>query len=82
MGRPVLTLYMRHDCHLCEEMRIELVRLQACLEFELRLVDIDQDPRLVERFKHKVPVLAHGDHEICYYFLEEEALRERLARTR
>ena len=82
MERPVLTLYMRQDCHLCEEMRIDLVRLQACLEFELRLVDIDQDPRLVERFKHTVPVLAHGDHEICYYFLEEEALRERLARTR
>lgn len=82
MGSPVLTLYMRQDCHLCEEMRIELVRLRARLEFELRLVDIDQDPGLVERFNHKVPVLTHGDHEICYYFLEEEKLREHLARAR
>jgi thioredoxin reductase (NADPH) len=73
---------MRQDCHLCEEMRIELERLRARLEFELRLVDIDQDPGLVERFNHKVPVLAHGDHEICYYFLEEETLREHLARVR
>jgi thioredoxin reductase (NADPH) len=73
---------MRQDCHLCEEMRIELERLRARLEFELRLVDIDQDPGLVERFNHKVPVLAHGDHEICYYFLEEETLREHLARAR
>ncbi|MFQ5755387.1 MAG: glutaredoxin family protein [Acidiferrobacterales bacterium] len=82
MGRPVLTLYMRQDCHLCEEMRIELVRLRARLGFELRFVDIDQDRELVGRFNHKVPVLAHGDHEICYYFLDEPVLLNYLASVR
>ncbi len=82
MAGPILTLYVRQDCHLCAEMHAELERLQARLDFGLRSIDIDEAPELVERYDHKVPVLAHGDYEICYYFLEEAVLLQYLAGTR
>lgn len=53
-----------------------LERLRHELGFSYSTVDIDPDPALVERFGSRVPVLAERDTEICYYFLEEDRLRE------
>ena len=69
-----LTLYMRAYCHLCEEMQMALRPWQEQLGFELRTIDIDADPQLVQRFNTLVPVLMAADKEICHYFLDEKAL--------
>ena len=69
-----LILYLRQDCSLCEEMIAELVALRARLDIEVRLVDIDADEDLRQRFDHKVPVLVEGDEEICHHFLDEDML--------
>lgn len=69
-----LTLYMRAYCHLCEDMQVALAAWQQRLGFELDTVDIDADPRLIERFNTQVPVLMAGELEICHYFLDEKAL--------
>jgi len=52
-----------------------LERLRPELGFEYSQVDIDRDPGLLRRYNTRVPVLAAGDAEICYYFLEEQQLR-------
>lgn len=39
-----------------------------------REVDIDRDTALIERFDTKVPVLTHGQHEICHFFFDETAM--------
>ncbi|NIO43328.1 MAG: glutaredoxin family protein, partial [Burkholderiales bacterium] len=54
-----LVLYIRADCHLCEEMRAELEPWRSKLGFDLQVVDISNDPTLVTRYGGKVPVLAH-----------------------
>jgi len=69
---------MRRGCHLCTEMAQALERLRHELDFDYTQQDIDTDPDLVERYGSRVPVLAAGDIDICYYFLEEQALREYL----
>ena len=69
-----LTLYMRHYCHLCEEMQVALGPWQKRFGFELTTVDIDADPRLIERFDTLVPVLMAGEQELCHYFLDEKAV--------
>ncbi len=75
-GRPrLLTLYVRRECHLCEEMRGALRAWESRLEFALRVVDVDEDPALAVRFGFKVPVLAEGDFEICHHFLDDDAVR-------
>jgi thiol-disulfide isomerase/thioredoxin len=75
-----LTLYGRGYCHLCEEMERALERLQHELRFTFEVVDVDLDPELEERYGELVPVLAGPDgQEICHYFLDVEALSDRLA---
>ena len=77
------TLYSRSYCHLCEDM---LHALQALAPegrpFEVDVIDVDADPRLVERFDELVPVL-YGrldEPELCHYFLDAEAVRNYLNR--
>ncbi|MEN8204418.1 MAG: glutaredoxin family protein [Pseudomonadota bacterium] len=73
-----LTVYTRRGCHLCSDMMQALERLRPELGFQLLGVDIDSDPELRRRYDTRVPVLAAGEVEICYYFLEEACLREHL----
>jgi hypothetical protein len=59
-----------------------LERLRPELGFEYTEVDIDRDPDLLSRYDTRVPVLAAGDTEICYYFLEEQRLRAYIQSSR
>ena len=72
-------LYMRHGCHLCEDMYQELLRLPESGQFQVRLVDIDRDSALQEKYGLKIPVLMAGENEICHYTLDPATLREYLA---
>ena len=81
MAVSQLTLYYREGCHLCEDMLQALRGLQPSLGFGLRLVDVDRDPELVRRYDERVPVLSHGEREICQYRLDETVLREVLGRN-
>lgn len=75
-----LRLYGRTYCHLCEDMAASLAGLQRELAFCLEIVDVDTDAALEERFGELVPVLTDaGGEEICHYFLDEAALRQRVA---
>ena len=78
MPRPVLTLYIRTYCHLCDDMRAALSALHGQFDFELKEIDIDDDEGLEARFGEKVPVLARGGKEICHYFFDEAAFRRSL----
>jgi thioredoxin reductase (NADPH) len=75
----VLTLYSRAYCHLCEEMRAGLETLREALGFELRVLDVDADSELEERFGERVPVLAHGERELASCRLDAEIVRAYLA---
>ncbi|ALG66679.1 glutaredoxin family protein [Beggiatoa leptomitoformis] len=70
----LLTVYTRAGCHLCTDMQRELVVLQQRYPFTIELIDIDNDVTLKQRYNTRVPVLAVGETELCYYFLEEESL--------
>ena len=75
-----LTLYSRNYCHLCEEMLAALRRLQAGLDFELEIIDVDSAPELERRYGELVPVLVHDGVEICHYRLEPPVFTEYLAK--
>lgn len=79
---PLLTLYGRGYCHLCDDMAAGL----RSLGFEFTEVDVDADAALEDRFGEKVPVLMAGagadEVEVCHYFLDSERLREVLTAIR
>ena len=79
---PTLTVYSRNYCHLCEEMIGALRDLQSLFRFDMTIVDVDADPRLEQRHGDKVPVLMHGERELCHYRLEASAVTAYLAKIR
>ncbi|MDO4640105.1 MAG: glutaredoxin family protein [Neisseria sp.] len=70
-----LTLMFREYCSLCHKMRDELLRLQPEYGFELAQFDVDDDAALEEKYNELVPVLLHGETEICHWHLDEPKLR-------
>jgi len=75
---PVLTVYERAGCHLCDDMVATLAEWRAELGFEVERVDVDRVPELAARYGPKVPVLVHDSTEICHFFLDLDALRRAL----
>lgn len=79
INKPLLTLYGRKYCHLCEDMLAALEALRGEHDFSVMLVDIDDCPDKLELYDELVPVLTLGDKEICHYFLDAAKVREVLA---
>ena len=75
----MLTLFRRAGCHLCEDLENQLAELFEPADFRLERVDIDEDPTLQARYNEWVPVLTHGDFEICHHFLDLVAVQKVLA---
>ena len=77
-----LTLLFREYCSLCHHMRAALQPYQAQYGFEVEVVDVDADAALEAEYNERVPVLLHGDTEICHWHLDEAALQAFLVRHR
>jgi hypothetical protein len=77
----VVTLYGKPGCHLCEEARAAVERVRAERPFHLQEVDVSLDPVLHRRYGERIPVLELGGEELCEYFVDEAALRQRLGRV-
>ena len=79
---PVLTVYSRAYCHLCDDMIEALRGLRGLVHFEIEIVDVDADPELERRHGEKVPVLMHGGYELCHYRLEPAVVTAYLSKIR
>ena len=78
----LLTVYSKPDCHLCDDAMAALRRLQAELGFALEERDITADEALHRAYFERIPVVAIDGEELCEYFVEEAAVRERLESRR
>jgi thioredoxin reductase (NADPH) len=82
MAATDLTLLSRSYCHLCHDMEVALAPLAEEFGATVSVVDIDADPALEAKYDELVPVLLHGDAELCHYFLDVPKVREYLAEIR
>jgi glutaredoxin len=78
---PVVTLYGKPGCHLCEEARAVVERVRAQRTFDLREVDVTLDPVLYREYGERIPVLALDGQELFEFRVEEAGLVERLDRV-
>ncbi|MEE9181805.1 MAG: glutaredoxin family protein [candidate division NC10 bacterium] len=81
MVRIQVTLYTRHDCCLCDEMKGLLKLVSRAYPVDLDEVDIDRDPHLREQFDQEVPVLFIEGRKAFKYRTTEPELRNRLDRA-
>jgi glutaredoxin len=78
---PVVTLYGKPGCHLCEDARAAVERVRLERPFQLEEIDISLDPVLHRRYGERIPVLALEGEELFDYVVDEAVLRERLDRV-
>ncbi|MFT5590407.1 MAG: hypothetical protein ACI9ZF_002593 [Bradyrhizobium sp.] len=78
------TLYSRSYCHLCDDMLVALRAQLGTLAVDIRILDVDADPALLERYDELVPVLTGrhddgDDSELSKYFLDVDGLSRFIA---
>ncbi|MGA7922097.1 MAG: glutaredoxin family protein [Candidatus Acidiferrales bacterium] len=79
MASPLdVTLYLREGCHLCEEAKASMAPLLAECGAKLHEVDIDDDPRLLERYTNDVPVIFIGSQFFAQHRVDVGRLRRQL----
>jgi uncharacterized membrane protein len=55
-----LYLYVRRNCHLCDEVKANLISLQKKFPFTIHVIDVDHLPPSQKRYDHEVPVVEIG----------------------
>ena len=59
-------------------MELALVPLLEELGADVEMIDVDQNPLLEEKYGEYVPVLMHGDVELCRFVLDVGKVRDYL----
>ena len=75
---PVVTVYGKPDCCLCDEAKAVIRDVARDRELELREVDVSLDPALERRYGQRVPVVAVDGVEAFQFAVDPDRLRERL----
>ena len=70
---PEFNLYMRSDCHLCEDMLEMLLPYKQSHHIIINLFDIDGSEQLKARYGLKIPVLMFQEQEICHYYFDQQS---------
>jgi glutaredoxin len=71
---PVVTLYGRPGCHLCDDARAVVQRVAQRVPLELVEVDIERDDALLKAMLERIPVISVDGTEHAQFFVDEEAL--------
>jgi glutaredoxin len=80
---PLITVYVRPGCHLCDEALAVLRPLAGEAGARLETVDIESDDELHRRYLERIPVTCLDGEELSDFVVDEADLRARLAgRTR
>jgi ABC-type uncharacterized transport system ATPase subunit len=70
------TVLSRAECSLCEQLLAELAEeLSPTEAAAVSVVDVDQDPELVRKYGHRVPVLLADGDFVCDYRLDRARVR-------
>jgi hypothetical protein len=78
---PLLTLYGKPGCHLCDDAREVVERVRAAHPFELRQVDVSLDPGLHREYGERIPVLELDGEELFEFHIDEAELVRRVGRV-
>ncbi len=73
-------IYSKPDCHLCDEAKALLVKIQKEIPFEISEVDITQHAALFEEFKEQIPVVFINGRKAFKYHVDESEFRKRILR--
>lgn len=74
-------LYTKPGCHLCDEMKKEILAADCAELYTLEEVDIETDPALLQRYRNDIPVLSIDGIGAFKHRVRAEEFRARLIRS-
>jgi len=77
--KPLVTLYTRAGCCLCEEAKQVLIEARRRADFDFEERDIDGDPELRRRYNEEVPVIAINHAKAFKYRVRLDEFLKKLA---
>ena len=77
--RPLVTLYTRRGCHLCDGARRVLGQARGRADFDYEERDIDADPELLHLYNDEVPVVAINRLKAFKYRVDMNEFLKKLA---
>lgn len=75
---PLVTLYSKADCHLCDIMKERLEKIRKRIPFNLETIDITAIPELFETYKNRIPVILINGWEANAHNLSEKGFVRKL----
>lgn len=81
MAKVEVVIYSKPDCHLCDEIKAQLKKLQRRHRFELSEVNILEDPEALNRFKEEIPVVFINGRKAFKFYLDEQEFLRKLQRN-
>lgn len=75
-----IDIYSRPDCHLCDEAKAVIERVQQRCPFALRIINIDEDPVLVRAYGNEIPVVFINGNKTFKYHVDEAELEKKVKR--
>jgi len=76
---PLVTLYTRKRCCLCDNAKAVLTAARSRVAFDYQEIDIDLDPELVRRYNDEVPVVAINGAKAFKYKVDMKEFLKKLA---
>ena len=73
-----VVVYSKTGCCLCDEVKSKLETLQASHSFNLRVLNILDDPEAHRKFKEEIPVVFINGKKAFKYYLDEEQFLKKL----
>lgn len=77
--RPLVTLYTRKRCCLCDDAKLVLAEARRRAPFDYEEFDIDTDAELVRRYNDEVPVIAINGAKAFKYKVDMKEFLKKLA---
>jgi glutaredoxin len=77
-----ITIYSRQGCHLCDDAQKTLESLREELNFEIDVIDIDEDAELIKLYSDQVPVIHIDGIHHDFYKVDHLRFRSSLEKHR
>ena len=75
-----IDIYSRPGCHLCDEAKTVVERVQRRFDFAIRVVNIESDPQLEKEYGEQIPVVFINGSKAFKYRVDEGELEKKVKR--
>jgi glutaredoxin len=78
----VVEIFSKPGCHLCEQAKHTLEKMQRKYGFELREINIEKDPALMLEYETRIPLIWVDSHLVCKYVVDENIVAKNILSAR